>query len=398
MNNLTLYIIDDEQLTIDLIAEYARLLKYKTRTYIHAMDFFKENEVLAGEAILILDLSMPGMDGVEVMRKMIENNIKLPIMLMSGYDSGIMHSAKQLANAHSLDIIATLAKPLKFSLFSELLHKYITSEKPEYAIQNLTIDATDLEKALFLGQLTLHFQPQVKIKDGSLIGVEALIRWNHPQHGIIYPKMFIELAEKNNLIEELTSQVIIQVIKQATNWKAQQLDIQISINISAENITSLSLPEQLSNKLNDCSLEPCKLTLEVTESALMGKLVTSLDILTRLRLKGIELSIDDFGTGYSSLSQLYRMPFTELKVDQSFVTNMTHDEEARGIVKTCITLAHELNMLVVAEGIENQETLEQLSIMGCDIAQGYYIAKPMPANEIIPWIKKRGLNLEMSDS
>ena len=131
------------------------------------------------------------------------------------------------------------------------------------------------------------------------------------------------------------------------------------------------------------------LMLEVTETALMEELVTSLDILTRLRMKGIELSIDDFGTGFSSLSQLYRVPFTELKVDQSFVMSMTYDSEARGIVKTCIRLGHELNMKVVAEGVENQEVWDQLVQLGCDIAQGYFIAKPMPPSDFLEWFKQR---------
>jgi len=145
------------------------------------------------------------------------------------------------------------------------------------------------------------------------------------------------------------------------------------------------LPEQLDRLLKNNELDPSLFILEITESALMGELATSLDILTRLRMKGIQLSIDDFGTGYSSLSQLYRIPFTELKIDLSFVMKMAQDDEARGIVKTCIILGHELKMKVVAEGVEDQETLSLLKQMGCDIAQGYYIAKPMPADKILNW-------------
>ncbi|VAW56872.1 diguanylate cyclase/phosphodiesterase (GGDEF & EAL domains) with PAS/PAC sensor(s), partial [hydrothermal vent metagenome] len=333
--------------------------------------------------------------GVEVMRQMIETNKRLPIILISGFDQGVMHSAEQLANAYSLDIIATIAKPIGFSDFSDLLQKNSINKKHINAKEKFQIDAKELENAINQGQLVLHYQPQVKICNGELTGVEALVRLEHPEHGLIYPEMFVELAERTHLIKDLTEHVITQAINQALYWKSQHLNLQISLNISADNITSLSLPEQLSTMLKKHSLDPSRLTLEVTESALMGKLITSLDILTRLRLKGIELSIDDFGTGYSSLSQLYRMPFTELKVDQSFVINMINDDEASGIVKTCIMLGHELNMLVVAEGVENIETLERLSSLGCDIAQGYYIAKPMPAEELIPWIKKRGLNFNI---
>ena len=149
------------------------------------------------------------------------------------------------------------------------------------------------------------------------------------------------------------------------------------------------MPEQLSKLLEDNKLDPNRLVLEVTESALMGELVTSLDILTRLRLKGLKLSIDDFGTGYSSLSQLHKVPFTELKIDQSFVGKISEDDEARAIVKTCIMLGHELNMKVVAEGVENEDVLEHLRRLGCDVAQGYHISRPVSEEDLVAWIKTR---------
>jgi len=393
----TLFIIDDEQQTVELLAEYARLLNYDTKTYTQATSFFVENDSLPDNAILVLDLSMPDMDGVEVMRQMIETDKRLPIVLISGYDAGIMHSAEQLANAYALDIIATIEKPVGFNTFSDILLKNAKSKHSVNIQSPFIISAEELENAIANKQLVLHYQPQVKIYNGELVGVEALVRWQHPQHGLIYPDKFIGLAEKNGLIKDLTTFVISQAIEQSLYWTSLDLDTQISINISAESIESLSWPEQLSAQLKSSRLESSRLTLEITESTLMNKLTTSLDILTRLRLKGLELSIDDFGTGYSSLSQLYRMPFTELKVDQSFVMNMTSDDEASGIVKTCIMLGHELKMLVVAEGVEDLETLEKLSDMGCDIAQGYYIARPMPAENLIPWITQRGLNSNVAD-
>ncbi|MCK4711064.1 MAG: EAL domain-containing protein, partial [Gammaproteobacteria bacterium] len=155
---------------------------------------------------------------------------------------------------------------------------------------------------------------------------------------------------------------------------------------SAENITSLSLPEQLSDLIDDYDLDPGSLVIEITESALMGELTTSLDILTRLRMKGFGLSIDDFGTGNSSLVLLHRVPFTELKIDMSFVKYMDTDVDAYAIVETCVMLAHKLHMKVVAEGIENQEIRNSLAKMGCDIGQGYHIARPMPAQQLTKWI------------
>jgi len=388
MNEPVIYIIDDEPQTVALLTEYVELVGYEAKTFVEAEAFFEEKITITDGSMMVLDLNMPKMDGIEVMRQMVETGRLLPLVLVSGYDSGVLHSAEQLAKAYSLDIVATLAKPFTFKFFKEIVEKY--SQKTERRLaprKALSVTTSDLESAILNNQLVLHYQPQINVHSGELTGAEALVRWQHPEHGLIYPDLFIGLAEESGLIADLTAQVIRMAMDQVLKWKANQLVIPVSVNISAENITSLSLPEQLSNMLNKHQIEPTMLTLEVTESALMGKLVTSLDILTRLRMKNFHLSIDDFGTGYSSLSQLYRMPFTELKVDQSFVMNMLNDEEAKGIVKTCIMLGHELNMKVVAEGVEDLDTLELLKSMGCDIAQGYQIARPMPAENILPWVQ-----------
>lgn len=389
MKQLEVYIIDDEQQTLDLLSEFVRLMGCNAKVFISARDFFSEEITVANKSIMILDLNMPDMDGIQVMRKMVETGHIMPLILISGYDSGIIHSAEQLAKAYSLNIITTLSKPFNFDDFKQALNSYTLENGQQEKSTEQPISVSELSLAIKEEQLILFYQPQIDISSGSLIGVEALVYWQHPRLGLVSPGLFISLAENNGLIGDLTALVIKKAMQQALYWKSKKLMIQVSVNISADNITSLSLPEQLSDMLDGHQLDPNMLTLELTESALMGELITSLDILTRLRMKGIELSIDDFGTGYSSLSQLYRMPFTELKIDQSFVMNMKRDEEARGIVKTCIMLGHELKMNVVAEGVEDKQTLEILSDMGCDIAQGYYIAKPMPAKNLIPWIQHR---------
>lgn len=390
MTNQTIYIIDDEPQTVSLLTEYIQLVDCVAIGYTEAEDFFQDNDSYIQDSIIILDLNMPKMDGIEVMRQMVATGRLSPLILISGYDSGVLHSAEQLAKAYSLDIIATMAKPFTFSNFKSILQEYTKksdrrlSPRPE-----MEVLVSELEVALRDNQLVLHYQPKINISDGEICGVEALVRWNHPRYGLVYPDSFIALAENNGLIGSLTARVIRMAVNQVLLWRKVDLVTPVAVNISADNITSLSLPEQLSNMLNQHELDPTMLTLEVTESALMGKLVTSLDILTRLRMKGIRLSIDDFGTGYSSLSQLYKMPFTELKVDRSFVMNMTRDDEALGIVKTCVMLGHELKMKVVAEGVEDREVLNLLKGMGCDYAQGYYIAKPMPAEALLDWEKNR---------
>ena len=392
MPSLTVHIIDDEQQVADMLAEFVYLTGYQANIYTQAIQFFEKNKPGDENSILILDLNMPDMDGIEVMRRLAETGYTLPLILVSGYDMGVLHSAEQLARAHSLEIIASLSKPLKMEALREILQVYSQAgvdAKISSISNELQLTASELNTAIHSNQLVVHYQPQIDIKSGALVGVEALVRWQHPEHGLIYPDLFIPLAEKKDLISGLTEQVIKQAVEQILNWKSVGLIIHVSVNISAENITSLTLPEQLIDLLNHHELDASMLTLEVTESALMSELVTSLDILTRLRMKGIGLSIDDFGTGHSSLSQLYRVPFTELKVDKSFVMNMQHDEDAKGIVKTCIMLGHELNMKVVAEGVEDKEIMALLYEMGCDIAQGYHIAKPMPADKLLEWENNR---------
>ena len=391
----TVYIVDDEVQTANMLGQFVKLMGFNAKVYTQALLFLSENASFPEDAVLILDLNMPYMDGVEVMRQLAKRHDSIPLILISGYDNGVLHSAERLAQAHSMNLLATLAKPLQFKTLKSIIQKHFKSYKAKFKTsyrKRVELSLDELKTAIQSGWLELHYQPQVDIKSGVFQSVEALVRMNHPEYGLIYPDSFISLAEQNGLIGMLTEQVIKQAVEQTSRWKSIGLSLQVSVNVSAENITSLSLPEQLSEMLKTKQLDPSLLTIEVTESALMGELVTSLDILTRLRMKGIELSIDDFGTGHSSMAQLYSAPFTELKVDQVFVMNMKKDEEAYGIVKTCIMLAHELKMQVVAEGVEDNETLNLLKGMGCDIAQGYYIAKPMSAKDIIDWNQDRYLS------
>jgi len=213
-----------------------------------------------------------------------------------------------------------------------------------------------------------------------------LARWKHPKYGIIYPNDFIPLIQKYQLLEVLTDKVIRLAIEQEKLFKSYGYNFIVSINISASNVTSLTLPETMEDLINNTGLQPSMICFEVTESELMGELISSMDTLTRMRIKGFKLSIDDFGTGYSSLLQLYRIPFNELKIDQSFIKNLMVSPESKIIVDTCITLAHKLGMSVVAEGIEDRETLAELTKMGCDVGQGYHLCRPIPISDLLYWI------------
>jgi len=381
------YMIDDEPEFLAVLTDVVEVTGHTVHAFNNGHDFFDQVDAFEKNSLLILDLQMPEMDGVEVIRRLSVMSSPPKLILMSGHDSGILHSVEKLARARSLDVISYVEKPIDIELFKQLL----TENKPNSCepsdllttiFDNNEDHFEELQSAINDDQLVLHYQPQIEINSGKLIGVEALVRWQHPEAGLLYPDKFVPAAEKNGLISSLTQWVIDTAVKQKQQWQQQGINIHVSVNISAHDITSLTFPEQFAELLADNLLDPTMLILEVTESALMEELITSLDILTRLRLKGVGLSIDDFGTGYSSLSQLHRIPFTELKIDRSFVSKMTVDEEAKAIVKTCILLGHELKLQVVAEGVETEEQLILLNTLGCDIAQGYFIGRPGEAKGI----------------
>jgi len=376
-----IYILDDEQDQINVLAEIISQCGIPNRGFSSAKEFFTSINRYEINSILLLDLNMPDMDGIEVMRKLAKQDNPPSLILMTGHDSSVLHSAEKLGKAHQLEIIASFNKPIDIDKLEALIQKYALPSKTQHyspsPSQSTTITPEDLLAGIERDQLELHYQPKFDIQQNKLVSVEALVRWNHPTHGLIFPDQFIPMAEQKKLIGKLTKWVLNTAIKQEQEWHSKNIDIGIAVNISAIDITSITLPEQLSNLLKESQLDPTKITLEVTESALMGELVTSLDILTRIRLKGIGLSIDDFGTGYSSLSQLHRVPFSEMKIDRSFVSNIANDSEAKAIVKTCIILGHELKMEVVAEGVETKADLELLKSLGCDLAQGYYFSKPL---------------------
>jgi EAL domain-containing protein (putative c-di-GMP-specific phosphodiesterase class I)/ActR/RegA family two-component response regulator len=393
-----LFIVDDDKLICNLLQTVAESIFENIVIYQDARIFLQQ--ALNDNDVVMLDLMMPDMDGIEVIRHLAKNQSKAALILISGYDASVLHSAEALAQDQGLLVVGNFTKPistndlrnlllnLNISSKEQLEPKTITESKCLSEAINFAPSEEKLRNAIKQGHLILHYQPQVDIKNKTLLGVEALVRWAHPKYGLIYPDKFISLAEQSGLIEQLTEEVINLAVSQSQHWQKQAMNIKISVNISAQNITSLLLPEQIGKLIQQYQLDPAMFVFEVTESALMGNITTSLDILTRLRLKGFQLSIDDFGTGFSSLSQLHKIPFTELKIDQSFVFNLVNDAESRAIVETCVMLGHKLNMEVVAEGVENKEIFECLVNMGCDIAQGYYIAKPMPADELNAWLVK----------
>ncbi|MFV2058221.1 MAG: putative bifunctional diguanylate cyclase/phosphodiesterase, partial [Thiohalomonadales bacterium] len=247
--------------------------------------------------------------------------------------------------------------------------------------------ATELHRALVTDELSIVYQPKVDISKNTVVGVEALMRWLHPKEGFISPEIFIEVAEQSRLIKEITIWVLNKTLKDYKHLSKASPNIQLSINITAKDLTSETFPEIVAGLLAAWKIPANILILEITENALIADTEQVLSIMSRLSNIGVNLSIDDFGTGYSSLNYLRQLNVNELKIDKSFVMNMTEDENDRIIVRAVTSLAHDLNLKVTAEGVESKEILEELKSYKCDIAQGYYLSKPVYLEEIIEWIK-----------
>jgi len=378
-----LLVIDDEPAIGELVAKIATKAGFNAISVNQPGDF--ANKYNVDIDVIVVDLFMPDMDGVELIRFLGDNNSRAALILISGIDSHILYSARELAEEHGLYVIGTLAKPFRNSDLRNLLTQAprTTPCKRHGTHQSITEEA--LRSAIANDELVVHFQPKIRFSDRSLASVEALVRWQHPERGLLGPGVFIPVAEKTGLIDDLTGVVFDKSLSQCRAWLDQGLEIKVAVNMSASTLTDLDFPEHLSGLINGYGLDPSLLTIEVTETAVMNELLKSLDILTRLRIKGIQLSIDDFGTGFSSMQQLVKIPFTEMKIDQSFVSLLDRDAEARIVTESAIELGHNLGMTVVAEGIETQPVWDHLARAGCDLAQGYLIAKPMAGDDIVEW-------------
>jgi diguanylate cyclase (GGDEF)-like protein len=244
----------------------------------------------------------------------------------------------------------------------------------------------EVRPALERGEFTLFYQPQIALRTGRVTGVEALLRWRHPQHGMVPPLQFISLIEQTALVGPVTLHVIDLALDQATRWRQAGLQLGMSVNLSARNLHDPELPAQIAAALARHGVSAAALTLEVTESAAMADPVTAVGVLEGLRALGVGVSIDDFGSGNASIAYLAKLPVGELKIDRSFVTPMCESARDEAIVRTTIDLARHLGLHVVAEGIETPEVCERLAEMGCDTGQGYLISRPAPAQELTPWL------------
>lgn len=336
--------------------------------------------------LIFIDLQMPNIDGIELLEALAQLEVTSSIILLSGVEPKIMTTATNLAKAHKLNILASTNKPISQEKLANIINLHFSQERQKKSHANKEVGLVDLKNAIKNGDIVPYYQPKVITKSEKICSVEVLARWCHAKKGVISPEEFIQLAEDNELISELTFRLIEKVALDVHRWAHYNIRLDISLNISAHSLNEDSFISLFDDLVSYHQLPKNILTLEVTETALMKNINYCIGTLIRLRMKGYILSIDDFGTGYSSLSQLDKAPFSELKIDRSFIDGCSSDDRKQAIVESTVLLANKLEMTTVAEGVEHYDDLALLSKLNVDYIQGYYFAKPMSGEDIIRFL------------
>jgi EAL domain-containing protein (putative c-di-GMP-specific phosphodiesterase class I)/AmiR/NasT family two-component response regulator len=384
-----LLVIDDDPAVLAIVAGIGRSAGFVVS---ECDGDDKLDDCLASEAdLIILDLVMPVVDGVEIIERLSSTRSAARLVLVSGQDRRVLASASRLATAHGLKVAAVFAKPFGAAELRECLseQKTLLSIGQTARLRRAPVEMrmARIEQALRDSEIVMHFQPQVNVRTLEWVGVEALVRWEHPEFGLLPPDTFVPVAERNPiLMSQLTTYIIEATLRGMAELSVASLfKGRIGINVPADVVAEGDFPERLVAVAAATGVAHERLVLEVTETTLPAEPVKALAIQTRLRMRGVSLAVDDFGTGHSGLERLHTFPMDELKIDLHFVRESTYDPEARAIVQSSIALARDLRVRCVAEGVENIEELRLLTALRCGYAQGFYVAHPMPAPELCAW-------------
>jgi EAL domain-containing protein (putative c-di-GMP-specific phosphodiesterase class I) len=362
-----------------LVSEVGARLGFAVTSVTDAAQLHEECARVA-PSVIVLDPQSLGATETELLRGLERRHGNSTIIIASVAHAKGTASAEELGLAYGLQVSVSLKKPLTDEALEAALAPQIVSA--------YRFTEQDLRRAVDRAQLLVHYQPKMcaTVRGWKVTGMEALLRWNHPDYGLVHPQDFIGLAEQYGLIGALTDFVLQSGIDQLSEWNRLGPRLDLSVNLSPKLVNELDFPDRMSDFLAARGVAPEQLTLEITESAALEDPRCTFDILSRLRLKGIGVSLDDFGIGYSSLTQLYKLPFSEVKIDRTIGMDLPHTDAARTIVRAIVDLGHNLGIAVCCEGVESAGALEFVHQCGCDYAQGYYLARPMPAQDLARWI------------
>lgn len=348
-------------------------------------------------AIILLDLEMPGMDGIELVQQLALEACRPRLIVASSADNSLLRAVETMIQELGLPLLGTIQKPIVRASLIEALAQFDalvggSGELPHHT--GAPVAPAALLAALDGGLIVPHYQPKIALLNGEMHGMEALARWHNGDGSIIPPDCFIAVAEDHGLINRLTLTMLDAVLRDLHAWHARNFFPVVALNLSAKSLSDRDFAGEIIRRVDASGISPRSLVLELTESALVSDIAAAIGALGRLRLKGFGLSIDDYGTGFSSMQQLSRLPFTELKIDRSFVHQAAEKWNLRVILESALTIGNRLGLTTVAEGIESEAELRLLILMGCKYAQGYLLARPMPASDIMAWRKNEGARLQ----
>ena len=387
--SINIFLVDDEPFILKL---HTRLLANLGFTSVTACEGGLRGLTTIDSAVtfpdlILLDLNMPDIDGVEFIRHLVARGYTGSLILVSGEDERMLQAAEKLVQAHHIEGLGYLRKPVNPDTLAACLAKWRPASYENTSLSSKAYDTDAVRSAIANGELINYYQPKVSLSTGHIMGVESLVRWQHPLDGLVFPDQFIGVAEANGLIRDLTRSVFASALADAKLWQLETgLKIQVAINVSMDDLGALDFADYVARQTAESGVLSDQVTLEVTETRLIQDLRAPLEVLTRLRLRRFRISIDDFGTGHSTLAQLRDMPFDELKIDRGFVHRAWTDPKVGAIFDTSVMLAKQLGMKIVAEGVEDRGDWDYVRRAKCDLAQGYFIAKPMPASELHDWI------------
>lgn len=336
---------------------------------------------------VLCDLNMPEMDGVSYLRHLKDRSFTTPIAILSGEDGQVVKSAAKLARLHDLNLLGALRKPLNLKELEDLIVNGPTNQgeqKTGPAVPALPDE--DLARLLSERRVVPHFQPKIEMASRRVSGLEALARLYHPNLGVLGPARFIDRVDALGLMPSLTEQMLEHSLNALAELRRLEHDLKMSINVTPVELNDLEFPNRLAAMVEKAGVSSRRVILEITESTLIKRTAEAAETLTRLRIKGFRISIDDFGTGFSNMEQLRQHPFSELKIDQSFVREALTDRFSRACVETSVRFARELGLHIVAEGVETQEQWDHIATTGVDEVQGFLIAQPMVFSDLVPWL------------